>query len=347
MNAVNDFFAALFSKAVQPILILDREQAVVYRSPEMKALSERLGMKTEYELLSPPLLREAESCLIRRQGALLPILLNEQMFTVELTPYFYAEEIYAVLRLVEKPSVMKDEELRALLMNCYESLRRYLNYIYGAAQQIGLDTDFGKTVAQNVRRLLRMADHLQLLLGGEGRMEYQVPMDVERFVTAYFHSAGELGARVQKLPGEGEVGALAKLMPETMELVLNLLVSNAVRFGGDALISTFADQEKVCILVQDNGPGVAEPMRLFEWGYRTPDARGAEGLGFGLPLAKKLLEQQGAKLIYEREEGLTTFAIELNRVAPDENLDYAEWVAEGAENSLSQMRIELSDILGG
>lgn len=99
------------------------------------------------------------------------------------------------------------------------------------------------------------------------------------------------------------------------QVVLNLL-SNAV----DAMISS---QEKyICIsvvagdpvrlIVQDSGPGIAEPAKIFDPFYSTKEVGVSEGMGLGLSISYGLVQSFGGAISgRNRPEGGAEFMVEL------------------------------------
>ncbi|MBW1879833.1 MAG: GHKL domain-containing protein, partial [Deltaproteobacteria bacterium] len=102
--------------------------------------------------------------------------------------------------------------------------------------------------------------------------------------------------------------------------VLNL-ASNAVdacvdsEEGGDSIVvRSGATADEVLISVEDNGVGISErtQKRMFEQFFSTKLGRGT---GLGLPVVKKILEEQGGSMEVESTVGVgTTFTIHLPRV---------------------------------
>ncbi|HPY64369.1 MAG TPA: HAMP domain-containing sensor histidine kinase [Bacillota bacterium] len=88
----------------------------------------------------------------------------------------------------------------------------------------------------------------------------------------------------------GDVGQLTR--------VLNNVVSNAIRFaprGGLVTISTKAEERYVCVIVEDNGPGIGERdiPYVFDRFYKADKSRGQEGSGLGLYIARALINRHG------------------------------------------------------
>jgi two-component system cell cycle sensor histidine kinase PleC len=89
------------------------------------------------------------------------------------------------------------------------------------------------------------------------------------------------------------------------EIIYNLL-SNAVKFtaeGGTIGMRAKRSNSKIEVVVWDTGVGIASENleRIFEGFFRvdSPYSRLIEGTGLGLPLARKMVELHGGKLLVE------------------------------------------------
>ncbi len=96
------------------------------------------------------------------------------------------------------------------------------------------------------------------------------------------------------------------------QVIFNLL-ANAVKFtpdGGRIEVSAHALDGETRVSVGDTGMGIApeEQVHLFEEFHQTSSARGHEGTGLGLSLAKKLVDLHGGRIWVESAVGIgTTF----------------------------------------
>src|SRR5207245_9815498 len=104
------------------------------------------------------------------------------------------------------------------------------------------------------------------------------------------------------------------------QVVLNLL-SNAVKFTPDGgrveLIGSRANGE-ISVAVRDTGAGIAreEQDRIFVEFEQASSARGKEGTGLGLALARRFVELHGGRIWVESELGKgSTFTFTLPRAA--------------------------------
>ena len=78
---------------------------------------------------------------------------------------------------------------------------------------------------------------------------------------------------------------------------------------GVILIKLEVLDEKLRILIQDNGPGVPEEVRdrLFEPNFTTRSG----GMGLGLAITKSILENYGGEISFQSQSGETIFFLEL------------------------------------
>jgi PAS domain S-box-containing protein len=89
---------------------------------------------------------------------------------------------------------------------------------------------------------------------------------------------------------------------------LRHLADNAVRYtssGGEVHLITRSGQGEVIVEVHDTGMGIPENEqgRIFERFYRVNEARTASGLGLGLPIAHKIIENHGGHIEIESVPG--------------------------------------------
>jgi PAS domain S-box-containing protein len=126
--------------------------------------------------------------------------------------------------------------------------------------------------------------------------------DVIRAVTDLFEaSLSAKGVRlIINLPHSLPVVSVN--VDELQEVLINLLDNerDALGSNNDVYISAQTHGDQIVISIEDNGPGFAEPERLFDAFYTTKTT----GTGLGLPIARRICESYGGKLTAEnRKDG--------------------------------------------
>jgi len=123
-----------------------------------------------------------------------------------------------------------------------------------------------------------------------------------------------------------------------IEIVLNNLVSNAVKYnrdGGRVDITIAADADRVSIAVADTGIGMTpeDAERVFEEFVRikTDQTRSITGSGLGLSIVKKLAVLYGGNVsVTSRPDVGSTFTVTLNRDGNADGSIVAETTDAGA-----------------
>lgn len=93
--------------------------------------------------------------------------------------------------------------------------------------------------------------------------------------------------------------------PVRLRQILRNLLENARKYGGDQVLIDGEDHSPgaYTVIVSDNGPGVSrdDRNRIFEHFEQVTkgDARLEQGVGLGLPIARKLSRAMGGELWYE------------------------------------------------
>jgi len=144
----------------------------------------------------------------------------------------------------------------------------------------------------DVERLETTVDSL-LALARDTAVE-RAPVDLvallDELVDRWRGSFAGTGRHLTVDPGAG-VGS-PTVSGAALSHVLDVLVDNACRHGtGDVVVCTRRHDRAVSVAVSDQGPGVADPVAVFE--RRRPDA---SGTGIGLALARRLTKAEGGRL---------------------------------------------------
>ncbi len=331
MQAVRTLFESLYGDLPKATFIYDNAMASVWQNAAADA----------FEIPTSTIENEGRQALQQMRGA--AVCKGGVLYS--LIPQEVQGGRYLVVQ-AERDHQQEKQAAMQVLRNASAKLNGYLNRIYGTAQQLGLDSPEGAQLGKEVQHILRMSNHLYQLLDRSGVKDYMVPLHVGSYLQEFTRAVTELKSDLEIQIQAVDADLYLQAMPENLELMMAALVSNAYRFGdGKVTIRAQRAGEMVSIEVLDNGEGAADPARLFEWGYRTADKKGAMGLGFSLATALKLAQLQGGTMDYCRLDGQTCFKLMLPMATVPSGSRMAEWVAEPKENTLSQLRIELSDIL--
>ena len=210
---------------------------------------------------------------------------------------------------------MKNE----FIANVSHELRTPLSVIIGFAESLKTG-GLGQVSAPQVKALESItgrAEELlrtlnQILRIGEGQQRLLLkPLDLRGVME---QAAGRLPREFSrkrigldcKLP-EGSVWVRAD--EEKLAVVLENLLSNAAKFGpaeSAVTVRVTTDGLQATLTVTDTGPGVPQEMlpKLFEsfGAASNGPTREHPGLGLGLPLSKKIVEQHGGRIWLESKD---------------------------------------------
>jgi len=98
--------------------------------------------------------------------------------------------------------------------------------------------------------------------------------------------------------------------PVALKRAINNIVDNALRYGGNALVTLHSDMQQVSIVVKDQGPGIPEQeqAKVLMPFYRIEKSRNKHtgGTGLGLTVAKTIISAHGGEITLDnmKERGL-------------------------------------------
>jgi len=240
------------------------------------------------------------------------------------------EEVRETSRQLEIASKHKSE----FLANMSHELRTPLNAIIGFSEVLlqKMFGDLNERQEEYVRDVLASGKHQLSLINDildlskveAGRMElerssFSLPAALDSAMTLVRERAKTHGIALFVSVGEG-VDIVDGDERKIRQVVLNLL-SNAVKFTPDGgrveLIGSRLNGE-ISVAIRDTGAGIAreEQDRIFLEFEQASSARGKEGTGLGLALAKRFVELHGGRIWVESELGKgSTFTFTLPRAA--------------------------------
>ncbi len=133
----------------------------------------------------------------------------------------------------------------------------------------------------------------------------------------------------QEYNGAIPTGVILNADPGRVRQIIRNLLENARKYGGDqVLVEGEARGDRYMIVISDNGPGVREEdrERIFEHFEQATkgDARSNQGVGLGLPIARKLARAMGGDLWFEPRFPTGSrfcFTVNLVRVTHDARIE--------------------------
>ena len=88
--------------------------------------------------------------------------------------------------------------------------------------------------------------------------------------------------------------------PLAFKRVLKNLLSNAARHADQAKIHVEISEKNICLIIEDNGPGIPEKLRedVFKPFFRVDSSRNAQtgGVGLGLSIAQDIVHSHGGQI---------------------------------------------------
>lgn len=189
------------------------------------------------------------------------------------------------------------------------------SYLDLMAQDAPQDARGVRLWLEDVRRMKSTASHLRRTIGDildmtrieDGHLKLsprRLPLGplLTEVAEEYGALARKRGVSVAVSAAPGMPDAAAD--PDRTRQVLHNLLGNALKFtpaGRGVRLSAFADGDRICIDVRDEGVGVPPDKRekLFgKFARLSPALDDTEGTGLGLYISRRLVEAQGGRLTY-------------------------------------------------
>ncbi|HYG84852.1 MAG TPA: HAMP domain-containing sensor histidine kinase [Azospirillum sp.] len=167
--------------------------------------------------------------------------------------------------------------------------------------------DEGETkqrMLDNVEELRLTAEAMLSFAREEGGEEART-VDLVSLAESVCEDMADLGAPVTF---EGAPKLPVVCRPAAMRRVVRNLVENAISYGAAAKVAVIPDGSEVCVMVEDDGPGIAlaDLERVFEPFVRLEASRNRRtgGVGLGLSIARSIARGHGGDIFLEnRPEG--------------------------------------------
>ena len=135
---------------------------------------------------------------------------------------------------------------------------------------------------------------------GQSQPEERVDMDIAELVRACVAEQRALGGQVETT----KLASLSlRVEPLGLHRAFTNLIGNALRYGGEASVSLYIENDSLVFRVDDAGPGIPEDQieRLQEPFQRLEGSRSEEtgGVGLGLAVAHAAATRHGGRLLLQ------------------------------------------------
>lgn len=152
-------------------------------------------------------------------------------------------------------------------------------------------------MAATIEDIVRALDDILSLARAGRPSDPQERTELSALVAAVVEEFEDMGEQVDL----GETSRIVlDLRPSLLRRALRNLVSNALRYGGQARVSLSREDGSAVICIEDDGPGIPESdmERMMDPFTRGDPSRNREtgGAGLGLALARTIAEQHGGRL---------------------------------------------------
>lgn len=167
-------------------------------------------------------------------------------------------------------------------------------------------------MATDIEEMDALIAQAMAFVRGEATPERRERLDLAALAADCAGGFEETGAAVSfdggdALPVEGDAPGLRRALAN--------LISNAVKYGGAARVTAFAEGGRAVVEVSDDGPGLddSEMEAVFEPFYRGERSRNREtgGAGLGLTVARQAARAHGGDVTLRRKEGGLTARLSL------------------------------------
>ncbi|MCK9685331.1 sensor histidine kinase [Scleromatobacter humisilvae] len=324
----------LTETGIQPVRVQIAQtlhgRAALVKSLWMQAMVQQLAALALVALLVwlglrnclKPLLQLRDAVLARRPGSLHALELAA--VPVELSPLVDAINEYAI-RLERHTSVQ-----RLFIQNAAHQLRTPLtllttqvSYAIRASEPMGRSESLS-AIRQTVQQSVRLVNQLLTLSSAEVQAAGDLQGESGRLDEVVRRVLEDMAGRAQSK--DIDLGFEASAVDihvrghaVTLREIVTNLVDNAIRYtqpGGIVTTRIVADDRRVTLSVEDNGPGIplAERERVFQRFYRLNDSD-SDGCGLGLAIVKEFAEALGADVALRTPASGAGVTVEVGFVA--------------------------------
>lgn len=181
--------------------------------------------------------------------------------------------------------------------------------------------DVREKLGENIEDIQSIVNQGLELAGSLTTTEELSPLNLEAFIQSVVDDSAGLGDKISmaELPAELARPVIVAARPMCLKRCVTNLISNAVKYGGNAEVAISGEDDRVIVDICDAGPGIPESLleQVFEPYFRleTSRNRSSGGTGLGLSIARNMAFLNGADLtLSNRPEGGLRARLVLQRV---------------------------------
>lgn len=169
------------------------------------------------------------------------------------------------------------------------------------------DAELQAKILATLDEMQAMAEATLAFVREDATEEHFVETDLGALAESVVADAADLDADATFAAPQGD-RLIVSCRPNALRRALRNIVDNALAYGGSADVRLERTAQGAAIVVEDDGPGIAEPdlKRVFEPFVRLEESRSREtgGIGLGMAITRTIMRAHGGDAeIVNRDEG--------------------------------------------
>lgn len=168
------------------------------------------------------------------------------------------------------------------------------------------DEDLQQKMLSTIDEIQTMTEATLSFAKGEATVEETRTVELNSLVGSLCDDLVELGHKVE-FTENGRIDYRCR--PDALRRAFRNLIENAVRYGGQALVTVLATPTTIDVVVADKGPSIPDDQleQVFAPFYRLEGSRSREtgGVGLGLSIARAIIRHHGGDIqLSQNQPGL-------------------------------------------
>lgn len=329
-NFNEDVLKSLIRTMNMPMLFVDKDGIIVFTNQSFRETFaiKHLRGKGYKDVFSGQLLSIVEQSYVFEQKFSTIVCIEERYYQVEATPLFNDKVFNGSILLFTDVSQMKEMEKmqKQFFSDISHELKTPMSAIIGSAEILQRDgIKNNETFQEFMSILLKESHRMQNIINDIlelSRLEQpQVTIEPSNVnIESMIKESIELFESLAKekhisLIYQNDIHKEIMVDYTTIKTVMNNLVSNAIKYSNDGVITIKAKcyEEKLVLTVQDEGVGIAPeniPF-IFDRFFQVDRSRSKKaGTGLGLSIVKRMVELNNGDIVVDSTLGIgSTFTV--------------------------------------